>query len=108
MRCADASMRLDTLAHACFLTRSGRRRVRADACYSCYLRYALASRTHRECHTHPSCSSVWAVTCLSNGDIAAGTSDGLVRVFSRADDRVASAEALSVCSSSFVIARRSS
>ncbi|ORY58665.1 WD40-repeat-containing domain protein [Leucosporidium creatinivorum] len=39
--------------------------------------------------------SVWAVTCLSNGDIAAGTSDGLVRVFTRSEDRVASAEALS-------------
>lgn len=41
---------------------------------------------------------MWAVTCLSNGDIAAGTSDGLVRVFTRSDDRVASAQALSVSS----------
>ncbi|KAK4058761.1 hypothetical protein OIO90_000206 [Microbotryomycetes sp. JL221] len=38
--------------------------------------------------------SVWCVTVIENGDIAAGTSDGIVRVFTRADDRVASAEAL--------------
>lgn len=41
-------------------------------------------------------STVWTVACLSNGDIAAGSSDGLVRVFTRDDDRVADVEALAV------------
>ncbi|KAK4703285.1 phospholipase A-2-activating protein, partial [Phenoliferia sp. Uapishka_3] len=38
--------------------------------------------------------AVWTVNCLSNGDIAAGSSDGLVRIFTRDDDRVADAETL--------------
>ncbi|KAL8277995.1 hypothetical protein RQP46_009627 [Phenoliferia psychrophenolica] len=38
--------------------------------------------------------SVWTVACLSNGDIAAGSSDGLVRVFTREDSRVADVETL--------------
>ncbi|KAF0312844.1 Phospholipase A-2-activating protein [Amphibalanus amphitrite] len=33
--------------------------------------------------------SVWAVACLQNGDIAAGTSDGVCRVFSAAPERQA-------------------
>lgn len=41
-------------------------------------------------------ATVWAVACLSNGDIAAGSSDGLVRVFTRADARVADLETLQV------------
>ncbi|GAA5947309.1 hypothetical protein JCM3765_001619 [Sporobolomyces pararoseus] len=39
--------------------------------------------------------SVWCVTVLANGDIAAGASDGLVRVFTKSDERVASKEELS-------------
>ncbi|GAA6006441.1 hypothetical protein JCM11491_004961 [Sporobolomyces phaffii] len=39
--------------------------------------------------------SVWCVTVLANGDIAAGASDGLVRVFTRSADRVASKDELS-------------
>ncbi|GAA5879981.1 hypothetical protein JCM8547_004831 [Rhodosporidiobolus lusitaniae] len=34
--------------------------------------------------------SVWCVSVLANGDIAAGASDGLVRVYTRSDERVAS------------------
>ncbi|GAA5978453.1 hypothetical protein JCM10908_004359 [Rhodotorula pacifica] len=34
--------------------------------------------------------SVWCVSVLSNGDIAAGASDGLVRLYTRSKDRVAS------------------
>lgn len=33
--------------------------------------------------------SVWAVACLDNGDIVAGTSDGVVRVFTKDPSRVA-------------------
>ncbi|KAK0167221.1 hypothetical protein PV327_004650 [Microctonus hyperodae] len=39
-------------------------------------------------------SSVWCVTLLPNGDIAAGSSDGIVRVFSANPDRWASTEIL--------------
>ncbi|RYP02904.1 hypothetical protein DL764_005520 [Monosporascus ibericus] len=40
--------------------------------------------------THPAIS-VWSVaTCAANGDIASGSSDGVIRVFSRSSDRVAS------------------
>ncbi|GAA5931392.1 WD repeat PLAP family protein [Sporobolomyces koalae] len=39
--------------------------------------------------------SVWCVTVLANGDIAAGASDGLVRIFTRSEERVASKEELS-------------
>ncbi|KAM0792413.1 hypothetical protein ACM66B_005091 [Microbotryomycetes sp. NB124-2] len=38
--------------------------------------------------------SVWAVCALENGDIAAGSSDGIVRVFTRSDERLASQQAL--------------
>ncbi|KAK4053024.1 hypothetical protein OIV83_001758 [Microbotryomycetes sp. JL201] len=38
--------------------------------------------------------SVWSVCALENGDIATGSSDGIVRVFTRSEDRVASSEAL--------------
>ncbi|XP_058944914.2 phospholipase A-2-activating protein [Pocillopora verrucosa] len=38
--------------------------------------------------------SVWSVTCLNNGDIVTGSSDGIVRIFTAADDRVASEEEL--------------
>ncbi|GAA5960503.1 hypothetical protein JCM8115_003201 [Rhodotorula mucilaginosa] len=34
--------------------------------------------------------SVWCVSVLSNGDIAAGASDGLVRLYTRSKDRIAS------------------
>ncbi|GAA5900258.1 WD repeat PLAP family protein [Sporobolomyces salmoneus] len=39
--------------------------------------------------------SVWCVTVLANGDIAAGASDGLIRVFTKSEERVASEEELS-------------
>ncbi|KAH9488092.1 hypothetical protein Btru_065405 [Bulinus truncatus] len=42
---------------------------------------------------HP-CESVWSVCALSNGDIASGSSDGIIRIFTPAADRVASAEVL--------------
>ncbi|KDE02794.1 hypothetical protein MVLG_06686 [Microbotryum lychnidis-dioicae p1A1 Lamole] len=38
--------------------------------------------------------SVWTVKVLPDGDIAAGSSDGLVRVFTRNEERVADAETL--------------
>ncbi|BGO89650.1 hypothetical protein NBRC10512_001497 [Rhodotorula toruloides] len=38
--------------------------------------------------------SVWCVSVLANGDIAAGASDGLVRVYTRNEERVASQEEL--------------
>ena len=37
---------------------------------------------------------MWAVAVLPNGDIVSGTSDGIVRVFSAAEERWASAEQL--------------
>ncbi|RYP49285.1 hypothetical protein DL768_004968 [Monosporascus sp. mg162] len=44
--------------------------------------------------THPAIS-VWSVaTCAQNGDIVSGSSDGVIRVFSRSSDRVASPETL--------------
>ncbi|RYP69300.1 hypothetical protein DL771_006175 [Monosporascus sp. 5C6A] len=44
--------------------------------------------------THPAIS-VWSVaTCAENGDIVSGSSDGVIRVFSRSPDRVASPETL--------------
>lgn len=39
--------------------------------------------------------SVWSVACLRNGDIVTGTSDGVVRVFTRCVERVADAAILS-------------
>lgn len=39
---------------------------------------------------------VWCVSVLSNGDIAAGASDGLVRLYTRSKDRVASDADLAV------------
>lgn len=39
--------------------------------------------------------SVWSVCVLSNGDIAAATSDGMIRIFTRSLDRIASPEELS-------------
>lgn len=42
---------------------------------------------------HPAIS-VWAVSSLPNGDIVSGTSDGVVRVFSEAEERWASADEL--------------
>ncbi|XP_068164311.1 phospholipase A-2-activating protein [Antennarius striatus] len=38
--------------------------------------------------------SVWCCCILPNGDIAVGTSDGIIRIFTEAEDRVASAESL--------------
>lgn len=40
---------------------------------------------------HPA-QSVWSVTCLRNGDIVTGSSDGIVRVFTKDPKRFASAE----------------
>ncbi|KAJ3027276.1 UNVERIFIED_CONTAM: hypothetical protein HDU68_004141 [Siphonaria sp. JEL0065] len=40
---------------------------------------------------HP-CTSVWCVTVLPNGDVASGGSDGVVRVFTTNDERVATLE----------------
>lgn len=34
--------------------------------------------------------SVWSVACLANGDIVTGSSDGVVRVFTRSEERCAS------------------
>lgn len=42
------------------------------------------------------CNAVWCVSVLANGDIAAGASDGLVRVYTRNEERVASQEELAV------------
>lgn len=49
----------------------------------------------KETIKHPAIS-VWCVTVLANGDIATGSSDGVVRVFSRDPDRRAPAEMLEV------------
>lgn len=38
--------------------------------------------------------SVWAVTCLKNGDIVTGTSDAMVRVFTKESNRVANPQIL--------------
>lgn len=38
--------------------------------------------------------SVWSVACLSNGDIVAGTSEGVVRVFTQDPERFADEAAL--------------
>lgn len=38
--------------------------------------------------------SVWSVTCLNNGDIVTGSSDGIARVFTASAERVASDEEL--------------
>uniref|UniRef100_A0A1A8L2W5 Phospholipase A2-activating protein n=1 Tax=Nothobranchius pienaari TaxID=704102 RepID=A0A1A8L2W5_9TELE len=38
--------------------------------------------------------SIWCCCILPNGDIAVGASDGIIRVFTEAEDRVASAEEL--------------
>ncbi|KAI1432504.1 ubiquitin homeostasis protein lub1 [Xylaria sp. CBS 124048] len=44
--------------------------------------------------THPAIS-VWSVAaCPANGDIVSGASDGIVRVFSRSQERIAEAETL--------------
>jgi hypothetical protein len=44
---------------------------------------------------HPA-TSVWTVTSLPNGDIVSGTSDGLIRIFTRDPTRQASQEELQV------------
>lgn len=48
--------------------------------------------------TSSNSSLVWTVKCLENGDIAAGSSDGLVRVFTRKEERVADLAILTVSS----------
>lgn len=40
--------------------------------------------------------TVWCVSVLANGDIAAGASDGLVRLYTRSKDRIASEADLAV------------
>lgn len=47
--------------------------------------------------------AVWCVSVLANGDIAAGASDGLVRVYTRNEERVASQEELAVRSTNLEI-----
>lgn len=42
------------------------------------------------------CISVWTVDALPNGDIAVGGSDSVIRVFTRADERVATQEEIKV------------
>lgn len=42
---------------------------------------------------HPA-TSVWAVSSMPNGDIVSGSSDGVVRIFSSAEERWASSEDL--------------
>lgn len=76
------------------LSSSGRRRVRADDRDSCDLWCVFLGSLIRRLLMD--CATVWAVACLSNGDIAAGSSDGLVRVFTRADARVADLETVQV------------
>lgn len=39
--------------------------------------------------------SIWSICCLRNGDIVTGSSDGIVRVFTRASERVANEQTLS-------------
>ncbi|KAJ2787351.1 WD repeat protein Lub1 [Coemansia interrupta] len=54
-------------------------------------------------------TSVWAVAALDNGDIACGTSDGRIRVFSTETARLASPEALMVFeaeNSAFVMSKK--
>lgn len=51
-------------------------------------------------------STVWCVSVLSNGDIAAGASDGLVRLYTRSKDRIASEGDLAVRSPVFVAVTR--
>ena len=53
-------------------------------------------RTDGECHqtiTHPAIS-VWSVSPMPNGDIVTGASDGIVRIFSEAEERWASPQDL--------------
>lgn len=40
------------------------------------------------------CTSVWAINCLANGDIIVGSSDGVARIFTSADERIAPASVL--------------
>ncbi|KAI6646656.1 Phospholipase A-2-activating protein [Oopsacas minuta] len=49
----------------------------------------------KETIRHPAIS-VWCVTVLSNGDIATGSSDGVIRVFSKDGDRKAPASVLEI------------
>lgn len=44
---------------------------------------------------HPAIS-VWAISVMPNGDIVSGSSDGIVRVFSEAEERWADVEELKV------------
>jgi len=43
---------------------------------------------------HLPCTSVWAVTTLPNDDFAVGGSDGIIRIFTKDPNRVASKEIL--------------
>ena len=43
------------------------------------------------------CISVWTVSALPNDDIVVGGSDAVVRLFSRAPERIAEAETQKVC-----------
>lgn len=44
--------------------------------------------------------SVWAVACLKNGDILTGTSDGIVRIFTKDPNRLANTESMAAFSAS--------
>lgn len=53
--------------------------------------WSLASGNLGDALTLPA-QSVWSVACLKNGDIVTGTSDGIVRVFTKDADRFADPE----------------
>ena len=46
---------------------------------------------------HPS-TSVWCIAATPNGDIISGASDGVVRIFTRAEERIAEKNVLKVYS----------
>jgi phospholipase A-2-activating protein len=45
--------------------------------------------------SHPT-TSVWCVAAMPNGDIISGASDGVVRIFTRAEERIAEKNVLKV------------
>uniref|UniRef100_A0A1B0GMT0 Uncharacterized protein n=1 Tax=Phlebotomus papatasi TaxID=29031 RepID=A0A1B0GMT0_PHLPP len=50
--------------------------------------------------------SVWSVTCLRNGDIVTGSSDGIVRIFTRDPSRMAPADTLAAYQTSVEVWQR--
>jgi phospholipase A-2-activating protein len=45
---------------------------------------------------HPA-TSVWCVAAMPNGDIISGASEGVIRIFTRAEERIAEQPVLKVC-----------